>query len=233
MYHFKSKCKCFQLSHLKYNIYLFRYIAIKRPLSYSSLMTPKVTALLIGAGWMLQFIKFLVEILLDSFSNLLTVSYDKTLKRCDFNSKMYMWWVHLIYFGGPFLVMSVLHVGIFLEIWKHIRHRNSRNKEAGVLKTSRNLGKKVKMAITLIMITFGFFVAWFPFFYNMTESIFFGIRRPGFKVTIVMFYFNLLWDSVVYAMRTPAIYRLIVQSFVARRLMTSYRSNNSNSTGGE
>ena len=179
---------------------------------------------------MLQFAKFLVEILLDSFSNLLTVSYDKTLKRCDFNSKMYMWWVHLIYFGGPFLIMSVLHVGIFLEIWKHIRHRNSRNKELNMGLPERNgrVRKKVKMAITLLLITFGFFTAWFPFFYSMTESIFFGIKRPGFKVTIVMFYFNLLWDSVVYAMRTPAIYRLILQTFLASRLVNSYRSSNSN-----
>ena len=186
---------------------------------------------------MFQLLKFLVELLLDTFSDLLVVSYDTTLKRCDFNSKLYMWWVHLVYFGLPFLVMTFLHVGIFIEIWKHIRTRNSRNKEAGLKNRSQNLQKKVKMAVTLTLITFGFFVAWFPFVYSMTEGLFFKIRRPGFKVTIVMFYFNLLWDSVVYAMRTPAIYRLILHCFVGRRLVTSnntkiytteYTTNNTN-----
>ena len=193
-------------------------------------MTPRVTALLIGAVWIMQLVKFLVEVIFNSFSNRLSVSYDGTLKRCDFDSELYMWWIHLIYFGGPFLLMSVLHVGIFLEIWKHMRHRASRNKEAGVPERNKSLKKKIKMVITLLMITFGFFVAWFPFFYSMTESIFFGIKRPGFKVTIVMFYFNLLWDSVVYAMRTPAIYRIIQQSFTANRLVTSNRSNNNNNS---
>ena len=203
-----------------------RYIAIKRPLSYCSIMTPRVAGGLIGGVWLLQVLKFLVEKLLDSYSELLVVSYDATLKRCDFNSKMYSWWVHLIYFGVPFLIMTVLHVGIFLEIWKHIRNRNSRSKEAGV--KSRNLKKKVKMAITLTLITFGFFVAWFPFFFSMMEGIFFNIKRPGFKVTIVMFYFNLLWDSAVYAMRTPAIYRLILHCFVGRRHVTSNNTNSNN-----
>ena len=86
------------------------------------------------------------------------------------------------------------------------------------------------MAITLTLITFGFFVAWFPFFYSMTEGVFFNIKRPGFKVTIVMFYFNLLWDSVVYAMRTPAIHKLILHSFVGRRLITTYNSNSTMKT---
>jgi hypothetical protein len=122
--------------------------------------------------------------------------------------------------------MTLLHVCIFLEIWKHIRRRTTRNKEAGLRNRSLNLKRKVKMAITLTLITFGFFVAWFPFFYSMTEGIFFNIKRPGFKVTIVMFYFNLLWDSVVYAMRTPAIYRLILHLFAGRRLATTYNSSN-------
>ena len=207
-----------------------RYLAIKKPLRHGSIMTARVAGALIGGVWFMQFLKFLVEKLLDSYSELLVVSYDATLKRCAFNSKWYMWLVHLIYFGVPSLVMTVLHVGIFLEIWKHFRKRNSRSKEAGVKSRSRNLKKKVKMAITLSLITFGFFVAWFPFFYSMTEGIFFDINRPGFNYTIVMFYVNLLWDSMVYAMRTSAIYRLIVHSFLGRRLRTSYITNSNNSS---
>ena len=81
--------------------------------------------------------------------------------------------------------------------------------------------RRVKIIVTLSLITVGFFVAWFPYFYSLAESVLFGISRPGFKVTIVMFYFNLLWDSVVYAIRTPLIYRMLLNCFFNRRIINS------------
>ena len=175
-------------------------------------------------------IKFIVELYLDTFTDVLSERFDPTLKRCEFDSKFYIFILHIIYYLLPCFFVCLLYVGIFYEIWKSINNRKriTRDKEPAVKLRDDSVKRKVKIIITLSLITVGFFVAWFPYFYSLAEGVLFGVSRPGFRVTIVMFYFNLLWDSVVYAMRTPAIYRLILHCFVGRRLVISNNTNSNN-----
>ncbi|KAL5269704.1 hypothetical protein ACHWQZ_G003237 [Mnemiopsis leidyi] len=198
-----------------------RYIAIRRPLNYASIMTPTACFSLIAVTWVVQLIKFSVELYLDMNSDILTERYDPTLKRCEFDSKTYIFVLHIFYYLLPCFFMCLLYIGIFYEIWKSANSRKIMKRDNVVRKREESVKRRVKIIVTLSLITVGFFVAWFPYFYSLAESVLFGISRPGFKVTIVMFYFNLLWDSVVYAIRTPLIYRMLLNCLFNRRIVNS------------
>lgn len=168
----------------------------------------------------IQLIKFIVELYLDFNTDILSERFDPTLKRCEFDSKFYIFILHIVYYLVPCFLVCFLYIGIFFEVWKSTNSR-SLNKDSDVRFRDDRAKRKVKIVITLSLINVGFFVAWFPYFYSLSESVLFGISRPQFKVTIVMFYFNLLWDSVVYAMRTPQIYRMLLNCAFNRRILSS------------
>ena len=154
-------------------------------------------------------------------TDILSERYDPTLKRCEFDSKFYIFLLHILYYLLPCFFMCLLYLGIFYEIWKSANSRKIMKRDNVIRCREESVKRRVKIIVTLSLITVGFFVAWFPYFYSLAESVLFGISRPGFKVTIVMFYFNLLWDSVVYAIRTPLIYRMLLNCFFNRRIISS------------
>lgn len=170
----------------------------------------------------IQLVKFAVELYLDTNTTILNENYDNTLKRCEFDSPLYILLIHVVYYLLPCFLVCLLYIGIFWEIWKNAKNRQHL-KRTGSTGDKRTFKTKIKTVITLTLITAGFFVAWFPYFYSLAESVLFGIKRPGFKVTIVFFYFNLLWDSVVYAIRTPLIYKMLV-SLAGRRFLSNSSS---------
>ena len=149
-----------------------------------------------------------VELYLDNFTSILNIYYDESRRRCEFDSELYIFWVQALYYVIPFIAMCTLYVGIIYEIFQGMRRRLDGSRD--------HVRQKIKIMVTTTLITLGFFVTWFPYFYTMTENVVFGKASKGFKGTIVMFYFNLLWDSVVYALRTPLIYKMIMACFKRR-----------------
>ena len=238
-------------------------MAIRKPLSYASVMTPYTCTVLIVSTWVsrvpsisylqlyahiwghmtrltptfelktfrnmiaqthlfqvIQLLKFGVELYLDMNTTILNEHYDSTLKRCEFSSPLYILLLHVMYYLLPCFLVCLLYIGIFREIWLNAKRRQNLKRSASP--GDRNTFKtKIKTIVTLSLITVGFFVAWFPYFYSLAESVLFNIKRPGFKVTIVFFYFNLLWDSVVYAIRTPLIYRMLISCLVRKRYLST------------
>ena len=131
---------------------------------------------------------------------------------------MYDFLTHTIFFAIPFLLMVAMYAIIIYEIMKQVRIKSNRSR----------VKRTIKVIITTTLITVGFFVTWSPYYITVTEKLFFNIYKKGFTGIVVMFYFNLWWDSIIYSLRTPLIHKLTRKS-IYRILQVSHLTNSSSS----
>ncbi len=134
-----------------------RYIAISKPLLYSSIATYRRAIVVVTACWVLSFIWALLEgVLPGRYATYLPDSFS-----CSFDSQNGTDWHGFITIASFICIPAVFSLILSYKIWKIARHHTVQLK---VLSTVANQNPRVKVKATfmLILINLFFLLAWFP-----------------------------------------------------------------------
>ncbi|KAM4701904.1 adenosine receptor A3-like [Discoglossus pictus] len=179
-----------------------RYLRIKIPTRYRTVITKKRIYLCILLSWSLSFLGAIVPMF--GWNN--RSSLEDDVMKCSFPVVMrFDYLVYFCFFGWvlvPLLSMVVLYIEIFYLIRKQMRQTNSKFQGRGTF-----YGKEYKTAMSLALVMTLFALCWLPisivncltyFYPSVTQS---SVFQPAVFLTIVLSHLNSAMNPIVYAFR--------------------------------
>ncbi|XP_077996383.1 adenosine receptor A2a-like [Glandiceps talaboti] len=142
-----------------------RYLAITSPLTYNARMTPKITKSILFTLWLLPLLNSIL-----SYFTMLTIDGNANQFSCywaEFLPKQYLRIsVFVTTFIGPFLMMSLLYMRIFVIV-----RQQKRKILSGLPSDGKGTYKKDVKAVKMLAIIIGAFViCWLPVYTFITFS---------------------------------------------------------------
>ncbi|KAK5872100.1 hypothetical protein PBY51_012831 [Eleginops maclovinus] len=181
-----------------------RYLRVKIPTRYTSIVTQRRACVAVCLCWILSFLTGLVPMIgwnnLDNLEGNLTRSSDIV---CEFTTVMRMdYMVYFNFFGWVVVPLSIM-IALYAEIFRVIRRQLNRRAEA-TCDAERYFRKELKLAKSLALVVFLFAVCWLPI-HIMNCIDFFcpdcSIPKFAMYVGIFMSHVNSALNPMVYAFR--------------------------------
>ncbi|KAM8756607.1 adenosine receptor A1 [Acanthopagrus schlegelii] len=196
-----------------------RYLRVKIPTRYSTIVTQGRAYVAVCLCWILAFLTGLVPMIgwnnLDAQRNL-SVSSDIV---CEFTTVMRMdYMVYFNFFGWVVVPLSIM-IALYAEIFRVIRRQLNRRAEA-TCDRERYFRKELKLAKSLALVLFLFVVCWLPI-HIMNCIIFFcpecHVPKFAMYIGIFMSHVNSALNPLVYAFRIKRFRITLIQ--ITRRCM--------------
>ncbi|XP_031529221.1 adenosine receptor A1 isoform X4 [Vicugna pacos] len=187
-----------------------RYLRVKIPLRYKTVVTPRRAAVAIAGCWVLSFVVGLTPMF--GWNNLHAVerawaangSVGEPVIKCEFEkviSMEYMVYFNFFVWVLPPLLLMVL---IYLEVFYLIRKQLNRKPSAPPGDPQRYYGKELKIAKSLALILFLFALSWLPLhIFNCITLFCPSCHKPTILIYIAIFltHGNSAMNPIVYAFR--------------------------------
>uniref|UniRef100_A0A8D0GPU8 Adenosine receptor A1 n=1 Tax=Sphenodon punctatus TaxID=8508 RepID=A0A8D0GPU8_SPHPU len=187
-----------------------RYLRVKIPVSYKSVMTPKRAAVAIACCWLISFLVGLTPMF--GWNNLNKVhrtqaanaSHAEFTIRCQFENVISM--EYMVYFNffvwvlPPLLLMLI----IYLEVFNLIRKQLSKKVMSSSTDPQKYYGKELSIAKSLALVLFLFALSWLPLHTLNCITLFCpSCQTPSILTYIAIFltHGNSAMNPIVYAFR--------------------------------
>ncbi|XP_020486375.2 adenosine receptor A1-like [Labrus bergylta] len=193
-----------------------RYLRVKIPIRYSTIVTERRAYVAVCLCWILSFLTGLVPMIgwnnHDAHRNSSSII-------CNFTTVMRMdYMVYFNFFGWVVVPLSVM-IALYAEIFRVIRRQLNRRAEA-TCDGDRYYQKELKLAKSLALVVFLFAVCWLPI-HIMNCITFFRrdckVPKIAFYVGIFMSHVNSALNPMVYAFRIKRFRVTLLQ--ITRRCM--------------
>ncbi|XP_053313547.1 adenosine receptor A3 [Spea bombifrons] len=201
-----------------------RYLRIKIPIRYKTMITSQQIYLSIVCVWIVSFLMGLVPMFgWNNSSNL--EEEQMNYLNCTFTSVMSMEFI--VYFNTigwvflPLMIMLVLYIEIFYLIRKQLKQTTSKTTGKGVF-----YGKEQKTAKSLALILFIFALSWLPLSIQNCISFFIPevLKSSAFQsilhLTILLSHSNSAMNPIIYAFKIQKFkdtYIRIIKTYILRR----------------
>ncbi|KAM6218604.1 adenosine receptor A1 isoform 2-T2 [Rhynchocyon petersi] len=187
-----------------------RYLRVKIPLRYKTVVTPRRAAVAIAGCWVLSFVVGLTPMF--GWNNLSMVKRDweangstgEPVIKCEFEkviSMEYMVYFNFFVWVLPPLLLMVL---IYLEVFYLIRKQLNKKVSASSGDPQKYYGKELKIAKSLALILFLFALSWLPLHILNCITLFCpSCNKPSILMYIAIFltHGNSAMNPIVYAFR--------------------------------
>ncbi|KAL2091058.1 hypothetical protein ACEWY4_013321 [Coilia grayii] len=196
-----------------------RYLRVKIPTRYGSIVTQRKAWLGVCACWLLSALTGVVPMF--GWHQPLHGNLTSDPIECQFMSVMSMdYMVYFNFFGWVVLPLSVM-IGLYAEIFRVIRRQLNRRAEATAdADTGRYYRKELRLAKSLALVVFLFALCWLPL-HVMNCVLFFcpGCPMPpsAMFVGILLSHVNSALNPLVYAFRIQRFRTTLLH--IARRCM--------------
>ncbi|XP_041815423.1 adenosine receptor A1 isoform X1 [Chelmon rostratus] len=196
-----------------------RYLRVKIPTRYSTIVTQRRAYVGVCLCWILSFLTGLVPMI--GWNNRadqrnLNISSDIV---CEFTTVMRMdYMVYFNFFGWVVVPLSVM-IALYGEIFRVIRRQLNRRAEA-TCDGDRYYRKELKLAKSLALVVFLFTVCWLPIHIMNCINFFcpnYHVPKFAMYVGIFMSHVNSAVNPLVYAFRIKRFRVTVIQ--IARRCM--------------
>ncbi|XP_057584357.1 adenosine receptor A1 isoform X5 [Hippopotamus amphibius kiboko] len=187
-----------------------RYLRVKIPLRYKTVVTPRRAVVAIAGCWILSFVVGLTPMF--GWNNLSVVerawlangSVGEPVIKCQFEmviSMEYMVYFNFFVWVLPPLLLMVL---IYLEVFYLIRKQLNKKVSASSGDPQKYYGKELKIAKSLALIVFLFALSWLPLHILNCITLFCpSCHNPSLLMYIAIFltHGNSAMNPIVYAFR--------------------------------
>ncbi|XP_067861531.1 adenosine receptor A2a-like [Heptranchias perlo] len=221
-----------------------RYIAIKIPLRYNSLVTGQRARGIICICWVLSFMIGLTPMLGWNKSNCNKVKMNETITcrdgmvSCLFEEVVTMDYMVYYNFFACVLIPLLIMFGIYLRIFMAARHQLKQMdfKIIHTEKTRSTLQKEVHAAKSLAIIVGLFAVCWLPLHIINCVNLFCGNCRPPAWImyfAIILSHANSVVNPLIYAYRIREFrqtFRKILKRHVLRKTDQAFKNQNTRSS---
>ncbi|XP_010728414.1 adenosine receptor A1 [Larimichthys crocea] len=196
-----------------------RYLRVKIPTRYSSIVTQNRAYVAVCLCWILSFLTGLVP--MTGWNNIntqrnLSISSDIV---CRFTTVMRMdYMVYFNFFGWVVVPLSIM-IALYAEIFRMIRRQLNRRAEA-TCDGDRYFQKELRLAKSLALVVFLFIVCWLPIHIMNCINFFcpkYEVPKPALHVGIFMSHVNSALNPMVYAFRIKQFRATLIQ--ITRRCM--------------
>ncbi|XP_020638245.1 adenosine receptor A1 [Pogona vitticeps] len=183
-----------------------RYLRVKIPIRYKSVVTPKRAGVAIACCWLISFLVGLTPMF--GWNNLNSMrknsSEFKFIVSCQFENVISM--EYMVYFNffvwvlPPLLLMFV----IYLEVFKIIRKQLNKKVGSSSTDPEKYYGKELHIAKSLALVLFLFAVSWLPLHIRNCVSFFCPSWNPPRILTHIAIFLthgNSAMNPIVYAFR--------------------------------
>ncbi|XP_071993799.1 adenosine receptor A3-like [Engystomops pustulosus] len=209
-----------------------RYLRIKIPTRYKSVITPRRICISIWCVWIVSLVVGLVPMF--GWNNRTQLKdEEKSYLKCEFLSVMGMdYMVYFNIFGWvflPLLIMLALYIEIFYLIRKHLAKGTTNTKGRGIF-----YGKEYKTAKSLSLVLLLFALSWLPlsimncliyFRPTVKESTAF---QPVILLAILLSHANSAMNPIVYAFKIKKFkesYIQILKTYILHRVLLTESSS--------
>ncbi|XP_061741038.1 adenosine receptor A1-like [Nerophis ophidion] len=180
-----------------------RYLRVKIPIRYSTIVTQKRAYVAVVLCWMVSFLTGLVPMMgWNNRHDLDKLSHNDSMV-CNFTDVMTMeYMVYFNFFGcvvTPLLIMIALYGELFRVICRQLNRRAEATSD-----DERYYRKELKLAKSLALVVLLFAVCWLPLHIMNCVVLFYGegfIPQPAINVGIFMSHVNSALNPLVYAFR--------------------------------
>uniref|UniRef100_UPI0037E7EEFD adenosine receptor A1-like n=1 Tax=Semicossyphus pulcher TaxID=241346 RepID=UPI0037E7EEFD len=196
-----------------------RYLRVKIPVRYSTIVTQRRAYVAVFLCWILSFLTGLVPMIgwnnRDAHRNL-SISSNIV---CEFTTVMRMdYMVYFNFFGWVVVPLSIM-IGLYAEIFRVIRRQLNRRAEA-TCDADRYYQKELKLAKSLALVVFLFAVCWLPIHIMNCINFFCPechVPKVAMYIGIFMSHVNSALNPMVYAFRINRFRVTLIQ--ITRRCM--------------
>ncbi|KAM7005632.1 adenosine receptor A1-like [Tautogolabrus adspersus] len=177
-----------------------RYLRVKIPIRYSTIVTERRAYAAVCLCWILSFLTGLVPMI--GWNNH-DVHRNSSNIICNFTTVMSMdYMVYFNFFGLVVVPLSIM-IALYAEIFRVIRRQLNRRAEA-TCDADRYYQKELKLAKSLALVVFLFAVCWLPIHIMNCITKFYPdchVPKIAFYVGIFMSHVNSALNPMVYAFR--------------------------------
>ncbi|XP_068125890.1 adenosine receptor A1 [Hyperolius riggenbachi] len=185
-----------------------RYLRVKIPTSYKSVVTAKRAAIAIAGCWILSFIVGLVPMF--GWNNINTLrmkhnsTYGEIIITCEFETVISM--EYMVYFNFFVWVLPplVLMLIIYLEVFNLIQKQLNKKVSSGSKDPQKYYGKELKIAKSLALILLLFALSWLPLHTLNCITLFCKACNTPMIITYIAIFLthgNSAMNPIVYAFR--------------------------------
>ncbi|XP_029791367.1 adenosine receptor A1 [Suricata suricatta] len=185
-----------------------RYLRVKIPLRYKTVVTPRRAAVAIAGCWILSFLVGLTPLFgwnrLEEVQREANSSQGEPVIKCEFEkviSMEYMVYFNFFVWVLPPLLLMVL---IYLEVFYLIRKQLNKKVSASSGDPQKYYGKELKIAKSLALILFLFALSWLPLHILNCITLFCpSCQKPNILIYVAIFltHGNSAMNPIVYAFR--------------------------------
>ncbi|XP_056607033.1 adenosine receptor A1 [Triplophysa dalaica] len=201
-----------------------RFLRVKIPTRYSTVVTQQRAWVAVGMCWILSFLTGLVP--MTGWHRSPPKNASTELIECQFINVISLnYMVYFNFFGWVVAPLTIM-AGLYAEIFRIIRRQLLRRAEA-TLDSSKYYRKELNLAKSLALVLFLFALCWLPL-HIMNCIVFFcpkcSVPRSVFSVGIFMSHGNSALNPLVYAFRIQRFRDTlcqIIQRFILCRTSTS------------
>ncbi|XP_061893746.1 adenosine receptor A1-like isoform X1 [Entelurus aequoreus] len=180
-----------------------RYLRVKIPTRYSTIVTQRRAYGAVVLCWMVSFLTGLVPMMgWNNRRDPVNLSHNDSVV-CKFTNVMTMkYMVYFNFFGwvvAPLLIMIALYGELFRVICRQLNRRAEATSDG-----ERYYRKELKLAKSLALVVLLFVVCWLPLHIMNCVNVFYkkgSIPQPAIKVGIFMSHVNSALNPLVYAFR--------------------------------
>ncbi|KAM3933133.1 adenosine receptor A3-like [Leptodactylus fuscus] len=207
-----------------------RYLRVKIPTRYKSVITPRRICISIWCVWIVSLVVGLVPMF--GWNKRSELKHENYLK-CKFESVIKMdYMVYFNIFGWvflPLLIMLALYIEIFYLIRQHLAKGTSNTKGKGMF-----YGKEYKTAKSLALVLLLFALSWLPlsiinclilFRPSIKDS---SVFLPAIHTAILLSHANSAMNPIIYAYKIKKFkesYIQIIKAYILHRVMLTESSS--------
>ncbi|XP_075706850.1 adenosine receptor A3 [Rhinoderma darwinii] len=209
-----------------------RYLRVKIPTRYKSVITPRRICISIWCVWIVSLVVGLVPMF--GWNNRSKLKdEEKSYMKCEFLSVMSMdYMVYFNIFGWvflPLLIMLALYIEIFYLIRKHLAKGTSNAKGKGIF-----YGKEYKTAKSLSLVLLLFALSWLPLSILNCLILFSpaikysSVFQPAIFIAILLSHANSAMNPIIYAFKIKKFkesYIQIIKAYILHRVILTDSSS--------